>query len=234
MFLNGWAKAQAHLDVAIVRYVYYPLIGFLLTFALTSFYNSRFFNAAKGRLVFVALACAVAALVTAVILNPITYLMVGYNIHNIPQEILSTGTLLFALIYCLWSAIYFPLVGQSLLTAPEPAGEEKSNVFRVEKGGEKRLLKDRDICFIRASGDYVELVTAENQYLVKETLTTLEKRLDGARFRRVHRSAIVNQLKLEKAVTKPGGVYVLTFEGDRTLTSSRSYKAIVEDILPKG
>jgi two-component system LytT family response regulator len=99
--------------------------------------------------------------------------------------------------------------------------------------GQKRLLQDRDICCVNASGDYVELVTAANTYLQKETMAQLERQLDKDRFKRVHRSTIINAEKIESVVQKPGGAFEIKLEGGHTVLSSRSYKAVVESILPQ-
>lgn len=235
LLLNSWSKAQGHMDVAIVRYIYFALIGLLVTYAMTNFYGAAFFQRAAGRPWLVALASFVAAMVTALLLNPITYLMIGYDLHAVPHEILSTGTLYFGLIYFIWSALYFQLTGQSILRPDAaPASEPPGRVFKVEKMGEKRLLQDRDICCITASGDYVELVTPSNRYMIKDTLSNLEDLLDGERFERVHRSTIVNKDKIKSVIARQGGAFDITLDGGQVVQSSRSYKTVVEAILPQG
>lgn len=233
MFVESWPRARSHIDVAIVRYLYFPLIGLLVTFAITNFYKGAHFQRKKQRLWLVVMASVIAAILTAILLNPITYLMVGYKIQEAPHEILSTGTLYFALIYFVWAALYFQLTGQSILKGGLQASQDPGRVFRVEKMGEKRLLQDRDICCITANGDYVELVTASNSYMIKDTLANLEDKLDGHRFKRVHRSTIVNKEKIESVVQKPGGAFEITLDGGQVIQSSRSYKIVVESILPR-
>jgi len=126
------------------------------------------------------------------------------------------------------------LRGQSIFHGEIPAAPQQSGlVFKVEKMGQKRLLQDRDICCVNASGDYVELVTAANTYLQKETMAQLERQLDKERFKRVHRSTIINAEKIESVVQKPGGAFEIKLEGGHTVLSSRSYKAVVESILPQ-
>jgi len=233
MFLESWPRASSHIHVALVRNIYFPVIGFLISFAIISFFKGTFFQQTKQRLWLLFLASGVAALITAVLLNPITYLMLSRDLQITPHEILSTGTLYFVFIYFIWSVIYSQLTGQSILHGGIPEAAENGLVFKVEKRGEKRLLQDHDICMVRASGDYVELVTRQNTYLIKETLSKLEQRLDQERFKRVHRSAIVNRNKIESVVGKPGGTYELILDGGHVIQSSRSYKIYVELILPE-
>lgn len=233
LFVNSWSNAQRHIDVAVVRYVYLLLIGMLISLAMAALYDSASFQQAPGRPLWVAFVSFMAGLLTALLLNPITYLMVGYNIHTVPHEILSTGTLYFMLIYLVWSLIYIQLADRPILNAgAAKARSAEPLVFPVEKLGERRQLQDRDICCFVAKGDYVELVTATNSYLFKDTLAGLERRLDGDRFRRVHRSTIVNRDKIERVARKSGGAYEIELEGGHSVTSSRSYKSVVEAILP--
>ncbi len=233
LFVDRYSVARHHLDVAYVRYGYLFAIGLLISSVMTSLYNSEYFTRAPKRLGWVILVSGLAALTTSLILNPITYLMVGYDIFNVQHEILSTGTLYFALFYFLWSALYFQVSGRSVLKAKAENSPTNSYVFKVEKRGEKRLLQDRDICCITASGDYVELITANNTYMIKETLRKLEDQLDRKRFKRVHRSSIVNSDKIKSVVARPGGAFEILLDGGHLVQSSRSYKTVVEDILPK-
>ena len=233
LFLNALDRAQGHVHVAITRYIYFFVIGLLVTSALTLIYNGEWFQQSKKRLMWVVVFSGFSAVLTALILNPLTYLMIGANIRTVPYEIFSTGTLYFALFYFVWSALYFQLRGQSIFHGDSPAPQQPGLVFKVEKMGQKRLLQDRDICCVNASGDYVELVTAANTYLQKETMVQLERRLDMDRFKRVHRSTIINADKIESVVQKPGGAFEITLEGGHTVLSSRSYKAVVDSILPQ-
>jgi DNA-binding LytR/AlgR family response regulator len=236
LLVDAWPVAKTHLDVAIVRYVYFILIGLLASGMLLLVYKSRWFSSAKTRLAWVIFLSASAALLTAVIVNPITYLMIGRNIHAIPFEILSTGTLYFALLFVIWSALYFQLHGESLLhPAPDRTREvPRSVVFQVEKMGELRQLQDRDLVCVRANGDYVDLVTAANTYIKKDTLANVEAILDSGQFKRVHRSAIVNVEKVERVTPRPGGCFEIALEGGNIVQSSRSYRSVVEAILPSG
>jgi two-component system LytT family response regulator len=54
------------------------------------------------------------------------------------------------------------------------------------------VVNAADIDWIEAADYYVTLHAGGKSHLLRETMATLEKRLDPARFIRVHRSAIVN------------------------------------------
>lgn len=243
LFAERFHVAQTHVDVSLIRHFYVFVIGVLFSLSATGFLKSEFFRRVKRRLSVVTVFCVAAAAATALLLNPITYLMVGYRLNDIPLRILSTGTLYFFLFDFLWCALYMQFTGQSLLAPVAiseaeagPDGEEiqpRQPSFAVEKLGEKRILHANYICYIRAKGDYVELLTDDNCYMIKQTLAGLLKLLDASSFRRVHRSLIVNASKVTGVKACGGGTYELSLEGGHRVRSSRSYKAAVEQILPK-
>ncbi len=236
LLLNAIPTARTHMDVAYVRYAYFVVVGLLASGVMMQVYGSGWFSRLRRRPVWVVVLSAGAALVTAILINPITFMMIGRNIHTVPVEILSTGTLYFALLFFIWSALYFQLKGESLLHAPSPAAEkaQASRVFQVEKRGEIRQLRADDLVCVCANGDYVDLVTAANTYLKKDTLANLEALLDPERFKRVHRSTIVNAAKIERVTPMSGGSFEITLEGGRSVQSSRAYRTVVESILPGG
>jgi DNA-binding LytR/AlgR family response regulator len=233
LFINSLPKSKSHIDVAYTRYIYLMMIAMLISAALTLIYNSSWFQASTRKLLWSVLISVLAALLMAVILNPILYLMLGHELNQVHLEILITGTLYFTLLFLLWSALYLQWVNRPAAGQPVKETGEHRRTFKVEKMGENRLLQDRDICCVIASGDYVELHTDSNSYLLKETLASIESQLDGERFKRIHRSTIVNADMIESVVRKAGGAFELTLQGGNTVQSSRSYKVAVESILPK-
>jgi hypothetical protein len=236
LFANAWPNARSHIGVAYVRYGYFLVVGLLTSGTIMLVYNSGWFARVRRRLPWVLLLSTAAALLMAILINPLTYMMVGRDIHAVPLEILSTGTLYFALLFLLWSALYFQLKGESVWNVPAPAPETSrpSPVFQVEKRGEIRQLRADDLICVCANGDYVDLVTAANTYLKKDTMANLETMLDSGRFKRIHRSTIINAEKIERVAPKGGGAFEITLEGGRCVQSSRAYRAVVQDILPNG
>ena len=233
LFINSLPNSNTHLDVAYTRYIYMMIVAMLISAALTLIYKSSWFQGSTRKLLWTTLISVLAALLMAAILNPILYLMLGRELHEVHLEILITGTLYFTLLFLLWSALYFQWANQPALKQPVTETGNHPRSFKVEKMGENRLLQDRDICCVIASGDYVELLTDSNSYLLKETLAHIESQLDGERFKRIHRSTIVNADMIESVVRKAGGAFELTLQGGKTVQSSRSYKMAVESILPK-
>ena len=62
----------------------------------------------------------------------------------------------------------------------------------VAENGRIVFVNTRDIQWIESAGNYAKLHTAARQYAVRDTLVTLEKKLNPRDFVRIHRSTIVN------------------------------------------
>jgi two-component system LytT family response regulator len=76
--------------------------------------------------------------------------------------------------------------------APAPAPEPYLERLFVRRKGEMVPVSMRDVHRIEGAGDYVTLCTGAGQVLADISLNELERRLDPASFRRVHRAHIVN------------------------------------------
>jgi len=79
-----------------------------------------------------------------------------------------------------------------------------------------------DVLMVCAADDYACLVTAGKRHLVSVRMKTLEARLPGARFVRIHRSTIVNLDFIESIESAGSGRYGLTLQNGAEVTTSRS------------
>jgi len=86
------------------------------------------------------------------------------------------------------------------------------------------FIEVRTVLRFSAQENYVELHTAKGRYLVRETLSRLEQRLDPAKFARVHRRDIVNIEGIQELQPWSHGDYqILLLDGSR-LRLSRRYQ----------
>jgi two-component system, LytTR family, response regulator len=99
--------------------------------------------------------------------------------------------------------------------------------------GRIHLLPIGEIERIEAMGNYAQLITGKQHFEVRETLLSLEKKLDPARFVRIHRSTIVN-LDFVKEVQSwfKGGHLVIMKDGSE-LRLSRYQREAIETLTGK-
>jgi len=98
----------------------------------------------------------------------------------------------------------------------------------VEMRGKVRVVPVEQIDYITASGPYAELHTGERTHLIRETMQTLEERLDPRHFIRIHRSAIVRLPLVETPLKGAGGDYEVQLKGGIRLPVSRSRREELE------
>ncbi len=234
LFINALPQAQMHMDVAFTRYAYLFIITMLLSFALSGLYKTTFFSRKKLRYILTLLACTMATVVTSLLVNPISYFLAGTDIRTMPERVFTTGVLLFFLLYLIWTLLYLHLSGRSLLKGGAASAPEFIKTFKVDKNGEKRNLPVSGVCLFKAQGDYVQLTSDNDTYLIKASISKIEQLLDQKKFKRVHRSIIVNIEKVFKITAKSGGIYEIFLKGGQSVKSSRSFKSAVNDIFPPG
>ncbi len=101
----------------------------------------------------------------------------------------------------------------------------------VRDGPRVSFVPVADIDWIDASGTYARLHAGSRAPLLRETLKSLEARLDPERFVRVHRSAIVNVERIVAIEPYFHGEYVLTLRDGTKVTSSRTCSGRLREML---
>jgi two-component system, LytTR family, response regulator len=96
--------------------------------------------------------------------------------------------------------------------------------FAVRVGNRVKILPVESVLWIEAAGDYVTLHVGPRQLLIRESLKSLEGKLDPAKFARIHRSAIVALDQVVEIAALPSRDYELTLEDGTRLRASRRYK----------
>ena len=98
----------------------------------------------------------------------------------------------------------------------------------VEMRGKVRVVPVEQIDYITASGPYAELHTGDRTHIIRETMNTLEERLDPRHFIRIHRSAIVRLPLVDTLLRGAGGDYEVVLKGGLRLPVSRSRREELE------
>jgi len=100
----------------------------------------------------------------------------------------------------------------------------------LRSGGRMFFLPAEEIDWIGAEGNYARIHVGKQAHLVRETLTDLERRLDGARFFRIHKSTIVNADRIREIQPTINGAHVVLLRDGSRLTWSRGYRARLKEL----
>ena len=123
-----------------------------------------------------------------------------------------------------------------MATYPIPPDDDmaelSSNFLAVHSRGRIVLLKTADIDFIEASGNFVTIRIGRESYLVRETMSELERRLAPARFVRIHRSTIVNVARIKEIHPWFHGHHVVVLSTGDRLRLSRYQRAKLAFLFP--
>ena len=98
--------------------------------------------------------------------------------------------------------------------------------FAVKSGTRTILVPVEEVIWISAEGDYAGLHVADGRvHLIRKSLAELEKRLDPAKFARVHRSVIVSKAQVREVQTLSSRDYLLRLaNGGGEIRMSRNYR----------
>ncbi len=89
------------------------------------------------------------------------------------------------------------------------------------------LVRTSDVDWIEAAADYVHIYAGGRKHIIRGKIGDLEKRLDPARFVRVHRSAIVHIDRISELRPLYHGEYQIVLADSTHLTLSRSYRGVL-------
>ena len=103
--------------------------------------------------------------------------------------------------------------------------------FAIKSIGKIELVSVSDILFIKSSGNYVELFTRMDKYLMRGTINQIETELDGEIFTRIHRSTIIKKSEIKELQNYFNGEYLVIMKNDIELKLSRSYKSALQSIV---
>ena len=101
----------------------------------------------------------------------------------------------------------------------------------VRAGGRIVLLDVAAIDWIQAADNYVALHAAGREYLLRESLTLLERQLDPSQFARIHRSTIVNVARVAELTAATHGDFDVRLRDGTRLVLSRTWRERIEQAL---
>ena len=116
------------------------------------------------------------------------------------------------------------------------AGSERQATARTRKivgrkGEEYFLLDIEEVLALQADGELVWIITGRQRLLATQSLRSLEERLKGQPFRRVHRNAIVNINHVRKMSAMSSQRWLLTLSNGQELMVSKRQAHGIRDLL---
>jgi two-component system LytT family response regulator len=101
----------------------------------------------------------------------------------------------------------------------------------IRSEGRVRLLDIADVDRIVAAGNYVEIHAGTHRHQLRETMVSLEARLDPQRFTRVSRAAIVSIAQIREVQPLFDGDFVVLLKNGTQVNGSRRYRAALDVLL---
>ena len=92
----------------------------------------------------------------------------------------------------------------------------------VRSRGCASLLGVNEIDWFGSAGNYVEVHVGSRSYLLRRTMKHFERLLDPSRFHRIHRTTIVNTMRIKELQMRPAGDYDVILHDGVRLTLSRA------------
>jgi hypothetical protein len=93
----------------------------------------------------------------------------------------------------------------------------------VQSGRGSRVLRLEDIDYLEAARNYVAVHAGDSEYIVRDTMTNLLRKLSTGPFERTHRSFIVNIDKIREIRTEESGQRIILTSG-KEVPLSRGYR----------
>ena len=94
----------------------------------------------------------------------------------------------------------------------------------IRATGRILFIDAADVIAVEAKGNQVLLLRTSSSHMLRESISTMEEKLNLHGFVRIHRSVLVNTALVEEIHPLPSGDYLLRVRGGRELTASRTYK----------
>jgi DNA-binding LytR/AlgR family response regulator len=111
--------------------------------------------------------------------------------------------------------------------APRSATAHEADVIAVAnvRSGSTRLIARSSIMYVQSHGDFVRIVVDDGRYLLRATLTDVQRRWEQFGFVRVHRQYVANLNQAVELRPLLGGTAELAFSDGRTIPVARRHVA---------
>ena len=108
-----------------------------------------------------------------------------------------------------------------LHATPQQAPESDMIAVANTHGGATRLISRGQVLYVQSHGDFVRIVTEDGRYLLRATLSEIERRWEPFGFVRVHRQYVANLSKAVELRPLLRGTAELAFGDGQTIPIAR-------------
>jgi two-component system LytT family response regulator len=125
-------------------------------------------------------------------------------------------------------------MAERILAMLARTSEEYTSRFVVRTGSRIQIVLVEDTDWISAAGDYTELHVRGQSHLLRETMNSLQQKLDPAKFLRIHRSRMVRTSCIVELRGIDNREYMVKLSDGSQHRSSRTYADRLEEWLTPG
>ncbi len=118
-------------------------------------------------------------------------------------------------------------------TPARDSGRAASDLLIVRSGGRLVFVRCSELRWIEAERDYVRLHLRRGAHFVRETMASIQDRLDASLFVRIHRSTIVNIHEVCEVTPMMGSDCGVLLRDGTELKMSRRYRAALDRMLDR-
>jgi len=113
------------------------------------------------------------------------------------------------------------------------SNDQDERKISIKDGDSVMLVTESDIDWVDAAGDYMCIHVNGMTHVIRSTMNDLLSRLDQEKFKRVHRSTVVNTDRIVRIQKHMKGEYFLHLDCDEIIKVSRHYKEVIRDFIDR-
>jgi two-component system LytT family response regulator len=117
-------------------------------------------------------------------------------------------------------------------TVGQPNDQDERKIS-IKDGDSVMLVTESQIDWVDAAGDYMCIHVAGETHVIRSTMHELLSRLSQDRFKRVHRSTVVNTDRIVRIQKHMKGEYFLHLDCDEIIKVSRHYKEVIREFIDR-
>jgi two-component system, LytTR family, response regulator len=108
-----------------------------------------------------------------------------------------------------------------------------AQTMTVRSGGRTVFIHLENVEWIEAAANYIKIHAGEEQFVVREKISTIEQQLPAEKFVRIHRSLIVGLDHVNELQSCGNGEFVVVLRRMKELPLGRTYRTHVEGAMKR-